>query len=115
VPRKTKNVENQSQPSAESAAPGARKSTGKRQRGRRATTPKKLRKPPARKETAGGKTQILASPQAESMRASSEPSDDEIRLRAYFISERRRRFALSGDADSDWLEARRQLLAEGRR
>jgi len=41
-----------------------------------------------------------------------EPSDDAIRLRAYFISERRRRFALSGDADSDWLEAKRQLVSE---
>ena len=40
------------------------------------------------------------------------PSDQEIRLRAYFISERRRRFALPGDADSDWLEAKRQLLSE---
>jgi hypothetical protein len=40
------------------------------------------------------------------------PSDDEIRMRAYFISERRRRFALPGDADSDWLEAKRQLLSE---
>ena len=41
-----------------------------------------------------------------------EPSDEAIRLRAYFISERRRRFALPGDAESDWLEARRQLLSE---
>jgi hypothetical protein len=41
-----------------------------------------------------------------------DPSDETIRLRAYFISERRRRFALPGDAESDWLEARRQLLAE---
>jgi len=45
-----------------------------------------------------------------------EPSDEAIRLRAYFISERRRRFALPGDAESDWLEAKRQLLSEaGRR
>ena len=44
-----------------------------------------------------------------------EVSDDTIRLRAYFISERRRRFALPGDAESDWLEAKRQLLAEARR
>jgi len=44
-----------------------------------------------------------------------EPSDEQIRLRAYFISERRRRFALPGDADSDWLEARRQLLSDTRR
>ena len=39
-------------------------------------------------------------------------SDEQIRLRAYFISERRRRFALPGDAESDWLEAIRQLLTE---
>ena len=41
-----------------------------------------------------------------------EPSDDAVRLRAYFISERRRRFALPGDAESDWVEAKRQLLSE---
>ena len=44
--------------------------------------------------------------------APAKPSDEQIRLRAYFISERRRRFALPGDAESDWLEAIRQLLAE---
>jgi hypothetical protein len=44
-----------------------------------------------------------------------EPSEDAVRLRAYFISERRRRFALPGDNESDWLEAKRQLLAEARR
>ena len=43
-----------------------------------------------------------------------EPSEDAVRLRAYFISERRRRFALPGDVESDWLEAKRQLLAEAR-
>jgi hypothetical protein len=41
-----------------------------------------------------------------------EPSDEEIRLRAYFISEHRRRFALPGDADSDWREAKQQLLSK---
>jgi hypothetical protein len=40
------------------------------------------------------------------------PSDEEIRLRAYFISERRHRLALPGDTSSDWLEAKRQLLSE---
>jgi DUF2934 family protein len=39
-------------------------------------------------------------------------SDEAIRTRAYFIAERRERMSLPGDADSDWLEARRQLLAE---
>jgi len=41
-----------------------------------------------------------------------EPSDDEIRMRAYFISERRYRLGLPGDSNSDWLEAKRQLLSE---
>jgi len=44
-----------------------------------------------------------------------DPSDEAVRLRAYFISERRRRFALPGDAESDWLEAKRQLLSEASR
>jgi hypothetical protein len=41
-----------------------------------------------------------------------EPTDEEIRLRAYFIAERRHRLDLTGDASSDWLEAKRQLLSE---
>ena len=40
------------------------------------------------------------------------PSDAEIRMRAYFISERRHRLGLPGDSNSDWLEAKRQLLSE---
>jgi hypothetical protein len=39
-------------------------------------------------------------------------SEEAIRLRAYFISEERMRLGLPGDSQSDWLEARRQLLAE---
>ena len=41
-----------------------------------------------------------------------EPSDDEIRLRAYFLAERRMRLSLPGDSAHDWIEARRQLLEE---
>jgi hypothetical protein len=41
-----------------------------------------------------------------------DPADEAIRTRAYFISERRRRFDLPGDANSDWIEAKRQLLSE---
>ena len=41
-----------------------------------------------------------------------QPTDEEIRIRAYFIAERRHRLALPGDADSDWLEAKRQLVSE---
>jgi hypothetical protein len=51
----------------------------------------------------------------QSARRSEKPvsvSDDEIRLRAYFIAERRMREGLPGDSGHDWLEARRQLVAE---
>jgi hypothetical protein len=41
-------------------------------------------------------------------------SEDEIRLRAYFIAERRMREGLPGDSGHDWLEARRQLAAEAK-
>lgn len=41
-----------------------------------------------------------------------QPSDEEIRMRAYFIAERRHRLGLPGDSNSDWLEAKRQLLSE---
>lgn len=44
-----------------------------------------------------------------------DPTDEQVSMRAYFISERRRRLNLVGDANTDWLEARRQLLAEVRR
>jgi len=39
-------------------------------------------------------------------------SDEEIRLRAYFISQWRVQNGITGDSGNDWLEARRQLLAE---
>jgi hypothetical protein len=64
------------------------------------STVKKITKPRAPK--------ILRSKTA----AGSGPTDEQIRIRAYFISERRHRLALPGDATSDWEEARRQLLSE---
>jgi hypothetical protein len=39
-------------------------------------------------------------------------SDEAIRLRAYLIAEDRARRGLPGDENSDWLEARRQLIEE---
>jgi hypothetical protein len=41
-------------------------------------------------------------------------TQDEIALRAYFISEKRQRLGLHGDSHSDWIEAERQLAAESR-
>jgi hypothetical protein len=43
---------------------------------------------------------------------SSEISDEAIRTRAYFLCEIRTRTSMPGDANSDWVEARRQLIAE---
>jgi len=69
---------------------------------------------PARKKSATERKKKPLKPAVPERTA--EPSDEEIRLRAYFISERRHRLALAGDASSDWLEAKRQLLSEtGRR
>jgi hypothetical protein len=39
-------------------------------------------------------------------------SDEDIRIRAYFISEQRRQSEVAGDSAHDWLEARRQLQEE---
>jgi len=83
----------------------------------------KIDKRSARPASAGGKNaqparkkSLTAPKKKPSKRPAPEraaaPSDEEIRLRAYFISERRHRLALPGDTSSDWLEAKRQLLSE---
>jgi hypothetical protein len=115
VPKKTKTAEDKNQPSPKSGATAAKKKTGKRQTPRRATIAKKPRTPSGTRDATERAAHISASPQPDLAPVSGEPPQDAVRLRAYFISERRRRFALPGDAESDWLEAKRQLLAEARR
>lgn len=39
-------------------------------------------------------------------------SREDVALRAYFISEKRRAHGLHGDEHQDWVEAERQLVAE---
>jgi hypothetical protein len=46
------------------------------------------------------------------VRRAGEPTDEEIRIRAYFIAERRHKLSLPGDSNHDWIEARRQLIEE---
>ena len=41
-----------------------------------------------------------------------EPTDEQIRIRAYFIAERRLQLRLQGDSAHDWIEAKRQLIEE---
>jgi hypothetical protein len=76
---------------------------------RSASTSRKPDGPMRQKRSTAAKAKVSMPPEAGQTTA---PLDEQIRMRAYFISERRRRFALPGDADSDWLEARRQLLSE---
>jgi hypothetical protein len=75
---------------------------------------------PKRKKAASKKKTVRAIKPAVPKKASSsasihEPSDEEIRIRAYFISERRIQLSLQGDSAHDWIEARRQLVEEGNR
>jgi hypothetical protein len=71
------------------------------------STSAKRKKPSPRKKSA---TQKSKPPTTAPL--GPDPTDEQIQTRAYFISERRRRFDLPGDANSDWLEAKRQLLSE---
>ena len=112
MPKKKKKAEDINQLSPESEAPTATKKAAKRQTPRRATAAKK---PPKPRDTSERTAYISVDPQPDVTAVSEAPSEDAVRLRAYFISERRRRFALPGDTESDWLEAKRQLLAEARR
>jgi hypothetical protein len=67
-------------------------------------------KPAAKKPTSPRKATTRRTPATK--KEKSRVSDEAIRIRAYFISEQRERLAIPGDANSDWIEARRQLLAE---
>jgi hypothetical protein len=104
VPKKNKIIQKKNESLAEADGSSSKVKPSRASRPRRRATGRK------QPTTAGAK--VSKAPKAEGL---SEPLDDAIRLRAYFISERRRRFALPGDADSYWLEAKRQLLFEADR
>lgn len=105
MPKKKKIVQDKNETPPETGG-SFKVRTGKGDRTRRVAANRKPR---------GTSTRKVAS-LARVTAAIGDPSDEAIRLRAYFISERRRRLGLPGDADSDWLEAKRQLFSEvGRR
>ncbi len=106
MPKKRKIVQDKNETPPETGGSFKIKA-GKSNRARRATASRKPHETGARKGATAGKA---SSPNEATEIA--EPSDEAIRLRAYFISERRRRFALPGDAESDWREAKRQLVSE---
>ena len=90
-----KNAAPKSVKSAEGAKPSAKA---------RATTP--------RKTTSARKPRAAISPRRRLGEGEVLISDDDIRIRAYFIAEQRVREGRPGSSDNDWLEACRQLQDE---
>lgn len=111
MPRKPKSaVENKPADSA-----GAQSANGKangsepKKKSRAAAAPGKKKKP------ATAKKAVEKKPSGSASKSAGEPTDEQIRLRAYFIAERRHQLSLPGDSNHDWVEARRQLIEEAQR
>jgi hypothetical protein len=84
-----------------------------KKKSRSAAAKPKAKKPAAKKSAAApARSSTKKAPSPSPLR---EPSDDEIRLRAYFLAERRLQLSLPGDSAHDWIEARRQLIEEAGR
>ena len=96
------------------ATPAAAK---KRVKAAKTTTAKKTgaKKTSAKKKSGSGAAKKAKPSRAAGHSEPAEPSDSDIRLRAYFIAERRVQLALQGDPARDWIEARQQLIEESRR
>lgn len=111
MPRKPKSsAENKPADNAGSqSANGKVNETEPKKKTRAAAIPAKKKKATALKKSAEKK------PSAAGPKASVEPTDEQIRLRAYFIAERRHKLSLPGDSNHDWIEARRQLIEEAHR
>ena len=117
---KDKNVAKKTKADAEKKVTDLAESNPATGNGSAAAGPKKKSRPaaakPGPKKPAAKKTPAGAS-RGSSKKASSaaplrEPTDEEIRIRAYFLAERRLQLSLPGDSAHDWIEARRQLIEE---
>jgi hypothetical protein len=112
VARKPKTpVENK--PAEDAAAPSANGNASAPEPKKKAAPPGKKKKPavarkPSTRKPATSAPKSAAAPPVE-------PTDDEIRVRAYFLAERRHELSLPGDSAHDWIEARRQLIEEAGR
>jgi Protein of unknown function (DUF2934) len=111
VPRKPKTPPDNPAPEsvATPSSNGKANPPAPKKKTRASTAPAKPRKTVAARKTTPKK------PSAAVTKTAGEPTDDAIRLRAYFIAERRHRLSLPGDSNHDWIEARRQLLEEAGR
>jgi hypothetical protein len=112
VARKPKNpVENK--PAEDAAAPSANGNVSAPEPKKKVATAGKKKKTVAAKKPSTRKPATSGAKPAASRPV--EPTDDEIRIRAYFLAERRHQLALPGDSAHDWIEARRQLIEEASR
>ncbi|PYJ88177.1 MAG: hypothetical protein DME70_04805 [Verrucomicrobia bacterium] len=111
VPRKPKtSVENKPADDAAASSANGKATAGEpKKKSRAAAAPAKKKKPAAPKKSAAKQ------PTSSAARPPAEPTDDQIRLRAYFLAERRHKLSLPGDSAHDWIEARRQLIEEAQR
>jgi hypothetical protein len=100
------------QPGADSANGSVSTSGRKKKSPAPAPAPKKNKSAATKKPATKPPTAPVQKPSAA---RPVEPSDEEIRIRAYFLAERRHRLSLPGDSAHDWIEARRQLIEEGSR
>jgi hypothetical protein len=115
---RTKTVPRKSKSSADNQPPnesGLQSANGKAKR----TEPKKKSTGAGgtakRKKPAAAAAKSAAKPQeTPPSKSVAEPTDEEIRIRAYFLAERRHRLSLPGDSAHDWIEARRQLIEEAK-
>ncbi len=80
---------------------------------------KKSKKLVAQAEAPAGKSAKPSKPKAAPAKKPAPSArgftDGDISLRAYFIAERRHKLGWPGDSTSDWVEAERQLTAEGKK
>jgi hypothetical protein len=104
VAKKSKIVQDENRRSAANGPPLTEEKSNQKAPSKRSTS--------ARKSPTTAKKKTAAKTKGSKAAAAIEPTDEEIRIRAYFIAERRHRLELAGDADTDWLEAKRQLLSE---
>jgi hypothetical protein len=65
-----------------------------------------------RRKTTAARKPRAAAPRENSAVGEVMVSNEEVRIRAYFISERRMQNGVPGDSAHDWLEAQRQLQEE---
>jgi hypothetical protein len=111
VPKKRKTtVENEAAPDSANGSADAPKP---KKKSRPAAAAPKKKKPASAKKPADKPLEEAA--KKSSTTGPIEPTDEEIRIRAYFLAERRHRLSLPGDSAHDWIEARRQLIEEAGR